>query len=294
MSNSCQHSRHSKHLRQLDKRLALLIVKSDGTAPGCHSPFQYSSDGEDSSPEDRKSPQGSKKDILLHKIEALETSAPPASPADSPLQAVSSHSNLSSFAKVVISPMPACRVQSTNLQWLRLFGFSSSDVQNKSLRIASGPQTKMQVLSQMCKTATESASDPESVTLYTKAGDELSLVLRATLGGDGNVSLEMQSLDAVSSTTPEEDLEEEATVHLSSHGHSVSRANAACEALLGVTEAQLQERGMAAVFTELTSHMRWINLIKGAAEGATRSCLMSLKGGMNREIVVEMEVFLNP
>ena len=289
MSNTCQHSRHSKQLRGLDKRLGLLVLRSDGTAPGCHSPFQYSSDGEDGS-EDGKSPQGSKQ-FHLHNIAALVRCAHPASPAGSPLPSVSSGSSLS-FAKVVVSPMPACRVQSANAQWLRLFGFSSSDVHNKSLRIASGPQTKMQVLSQMCKTATERASDPESVTLYTKAGEELSIFLRATLEPDGNISLGMQSLDAA--WAPDEDLEEEeAAVHLSSQGHAVARANAACEALLGVTEARLQAHGMAAVFSEGTSHMRWNNLVKGAAEGATRSCLMTLKAGMNREIVVEMEVELH-
>ncbi|KAJ1495520.1 hypothetical protein T484DRAFT_1740833 [Baffinella frigidus] len=109
-----------------------------------------------------------------------------------PLQA-----NNRSWAKVVVSPFPQFRVQGADEQWLRLLGFNSNDVQNKSLRIAAGPKTKMNLLSQLCSSATATPSPPEWVTLYAKSGEEMWVVVRAKReNDDGHILLEMQSLSA--------------------------------------------------------------------------------------------------
>ncbi|KAJ1482608.1 hypothetical protein T484DRAFT_1803357 [Baffinella frigidus] len=285
MSNVCRLSRRLRHLGDLDRKLGALELREDGT-PECHSPFQYASDGEDSSSsgELRAGGKGQPQPSKAHQSVAQEQAAPSAQSEGGP------------WARVVVSPMPQFRVQKADARWHKMFGFSSSDVQNKSLRMACGPQTKMQVL----RTSSLVASSwraPEFVTLYAKSGEEISLVVRAKLeGAEGHIAFEMRPLDAASSATPdatpEEDLEEEAAVYLSSQSHTVSCANAACEALLGVSELQLKKRGMTHAFSEQTSRMRWNNLVKGAAEGATRSCLMSLRGatGINTELVVLMEV----
>ena len=221
----------------------------------------------------------------------------------------SPHSSDESWGKVVVSRFPAFKVQSADMRWLRLFGFSASDVERRSLRIATGPKTKMQVLSQLCSILPGAKASPlEFATMYKKSGDMISVMIRATLEpveegtiSLGNISLEMRPLDASGSNAPEDDLEgatipqenfeEEAAVRLSSEApHIVSRVNAQCEALLGVTESRLKERGLADMFSAQTSHTRWKNLIKGAAEGATRSCLMSLRGGNYNDIAVVMEV----
>ena len=44
------------------------------------------------------------------------------------------------------------------------------------------------------------------------------------------------------------------------------------------------------MFSAQTSHTRWKNLIKGAAEGATRSCPMTLRGSNDQDLNVVMEV----
>ncbi|KAJ1484215.1 hypothetical protein T484DRAFT_2524119 [Baffinella frigidus] len=289
----------SQHLSELDK-LGALELREDGTSQR-HSPFRcLRRESEEEDVEDGSSLQAEYERRLgagvPKVIEAEQTSKTHETAAHEQPGAAQEQA-ASPWAKVVVSvslsteSLRGCRVHECDIRWLRLFGFSSADCQNRSMLIVTGPKTDQSVVSQLCSSAKASASSPQWATLYKKSGEELSLVLRATLVVEGEfpkerlVALEMQSL--AGPAAPEEDLEEEAAIHLSSHApHAVSRANAQCEALLGVTESRLKERGMADIFSEQTSRMSWQNLIQGAAEGSTRSCLMSLRGAL----VVVMEV----
>ncbi|KAJ1469773.1 hypothetical protein T484DRAFT_1981575 [Baffinella frigidus] len=313
----------SRHLTDLDRHLAMLVMREDESStacqPACYSPFHCAletEDVEDGSPlqaeyERRLGARPSsaeRKTSKAHESAGQEQLGGQPGAAQEQAAPLASGSTArsemtSSWAKVVVTPFPALRVQNADVRWLRLFGFTSSDMQNKSLRIATGPKTKMEVLKRVCASATTASSPTEFATFYAKSGDELSLILRATReNGEGHIAIEMQSLDANLEETSSLDaalegdrrhLEEEASIHLSSQApHAVLRANPACEAFLGVTEARLKERGMEVVFSEQTSLMRWKNLLKGAAEGATRACHMTLRGatGINNALIVDMEV----
>jgi hypothetical protein len=196
------------------------------------------------------------------------------------------------WAKVVVSPMPHFRVQSADSSWLRLFGFSLGEVQNRSLRIATGPKTRLPHVSEILDRAGSSPTAHEWITLYKKNGDELSLVIRARLETDsGHVALEMKSLDSVALKSEGESLSVRAELEiLSRPPHDVIRVNRQCEQMFGLAEERFKEGGMAQLFTAQTSRTRWKNLIKSAAEGATRSCPMSLRGPLGVELAVAMEI----
>jgi len=299
-----------------DQRLGALELREDDPSPACAAHRGYLSEGEDvedGSPRhaeyERRLCEQSSSPMRLQELstgsddetESQEQLAEsPAATQEqaaslsrrSSVESTSTHIEGVSWGKVVVSRFPEFQVQSADMRWLRLFGFSASDVKKRTLRIATGPKTKMQVLSQLCLALSRTKPSPlEFVTMYKKSGEELCVMARATVepGKEGHIALEMRSLDVV--TIPEEDFDEEAAVHLSSEApHTVSRANALCEALLGVTESRLKERGLADMFTAQTSRTCWKKLIQGAAEGATRSCPMSLRGSNDQELNVVMEV----
>ena len=170
MSNTAGNARksRSRHVRELDRRLGALDLREEGISPGCHSPFQYSSEEEDTpagsplpsenqrrlgaprSTLGQKNPETSKKHSA-----ALSESRSSHSFFVSP---ETSKTNDGAWRKVIVGEGPRFRIHGANTSWLFLFGFNASDVQHKSLLIAAGPKTKMHVLSQLFSSFSPSPS----------------------------------------------------------------------------------------------------------------------------------------
>ena len=254
MSNTAGNAQksQSRHVRELDRRLGALELREEGRSPGCHSPFQYSSEEEDTpagstlpsenqrrlgaqrSALGQKNPEASKKDPAalsqsrssLAQRSALGQKNPETSKRDSAALSKSrsslsffvspetSKKNDGAWGKLIVGEGPRFRIHKADSSWLLLFGFNTPDVQNKSLLIAAGPKTKMHMLSQLFSSASPTTSVPVWATLYAKSGAEIPVMVRASMDNDeGHIAVEMKSLAAASSAAHEEDLvEEEAPV----------------------------------------------------------------------------------
>jgi hypothetical protein len=185
------------------------------------------------------------------------------------------------------------RIRNADPRWLQLFGFSLGEVLSKSLRICSGPKTKLATISTLLAKAGSSSCAPTWVTMYEKSGDEICLVVRAALGedGSGDVVLEMQGVNSLGQAEVEVGQGDDAVLIVESEPpHTVRDVNAAFETLFGVAKSRVKERGMAVIFGASTSLVRWKNLLRYASEGASRSCMMTLKDSAGQDVVVVMEI----
>jgi len=226
MSNTAGNAKksQSRHVRELDRRLGALELREEGRSPGCHSPFQYSSEEEDTpagstlpsenqrrlgaqrSALGQKKPETSKKDSAALPSEnqrrlgaqrsALGQKNPETSKKDSAALSKSrsslsffvspetSKKNDGAWGKVIVGEGPRFRIHKADSSWLLLFGFNTPEVQNKSLLIAAGPKTKMHMLSQLFSSASPTTSVPVWATLYAKSGAEIPVMVRASMDND--------------------------------------------------------------------------------------------------------------
>jgi hypothetical protein len=197
------------------------------------------------------------------------------------------------WCKVTVSAEPHMRIRNADPRWLQLFGFSLGEVLSKSLRICSGPKTKLATISTLLAKAGSSSCAPTWVTMYEKSGDEICLVVRAALGedGSGDVVLEMQGVNSLGQDEMEVGQGDDAVLIVESEPpHTVRDVNAAFETLFGVAKSRVKERGMAVVFGASTSLVRWKNLLRYASGGASRSCMMTLKDSAGQDVIVVMEI----
>ncbi|KAJ1467464.1 hypothetical protein T484DRAFT_3631269 [Baffinella frigidus] len=106
---------------------------------------------------------------------------------------------------------------SADTRWLRLMGFAGLEIRGKSLQIVCGPKSSLSTLTQLLAKATPTSSPPSWLRLYHKSGEEICLIVRATLrveSGERSVVLEMQTLDPGAEDEGEENPADEGAVNL--------------------------------------------------------------------------------
>jgi hypothetical protein len=116
------------------------------------------------------------------------------------------------WKQVVVGTTAAMPIISADTLWLRLMGFSRHEIPGKSLQIVCGPKSTLLTLTQLLAKATPTPSPPSWLRLYRKNGEEIWLVVRATLrldSGERRVVLEMQPLDPRAEDEDEEDIEDD-------------------------------------------------------------------------------------
>jgi len=102
------------------------------------------------------------------------------------------------WKQVVVGTTAAMPIISADTLWLNLMGFSRHEILGKSLQIVCGPKSARSTLTQLLAKAIPTPSPPSWLRLYRKNGEEIWLVVRATLridSGERHVALEMQTLD---------------------------------------------------------------------------------------------------
>jgi hypothetical protein len=130
------------------------------------------------------------------------------------------------WKRVVVGTNAAMPIISADTRWLNLMGFSRYEIRGKSLQIVCGPKSAHSTLTQLLAKATSTPSSPAWLRLYHKSGQEICLIVRATLrieSGERCVVLEMQTLDPRAEDEDEEDTEDD-SVHLPPQSEEFARA----------------------------------------------------------------------
>jgi hypothetical protein len=115
------------------------------------------------------------------------------------------------WKQVVVGATAAMPIISADTRWLRLMGFSRQEIRGKSLQIVCGPKSALSTVTKLLAKATPATSSPSWLPLYHKSGQEIWLIVRATLrieSGERCVALEMQPLDSAAKDEEEEDPED--------------------------------------------------------------------------------------
>ncbi|KAJ1482068.1 hypothetical protein T484DRAFT_1952901 [Baffinella frigidus] len=115
------------------------------------------------------------------------------------------------WKRVVVGDTAEMPIISADTRWLRLMGLSRQEIRGKSLQIVCGPKSALSTVTKLLAKATPATSSPSWLPLYHKSGQEIWLIVRATLrieSGERCVALEMQPLDPAAKDEEEEDPED--------------------------------------------------------------------------------------
>ena len=121
------------------------------------------------------------------------------------------------WARVVVGAGPRLQIREASAGWFRLFGFSAGEVAERSLRICSGPKTKMVAIETLVDAIRlpkrRSLGAPIWCTLYDRSGSEVFVVIRAAsrLEDGDDIALEIQRIDYLFPERNEKQHEQEQT-----------------------------------------------------------------------------------
>ncbi|KAJ1479774.1 hypothetical protein T484DRAFT_1812992 [Baffinella frigidus] len=204
----------STYMTELDRKLQALTLRENHEDPSSSRHCEQSEDVADGSDVQRLFDE---KALLAHRglpgrkcNEAAvdEGAATKAAPA---VASASGGAARVTWKRVVIGNTAEMPIISADTRWLRLMGFSRQEIRGKSLQIVCGPKSALSTVTKLLAKATPATSSPSWLPLHHKSGQEIWLVVRATLcvdSGERFVLLEMQPLDPAAEDEEEEDPED--------------------------------------------------------------------------------------
>jgi PAS domain-containing protein len=254
--------------RELDRRLAKLHVHEVGTNVKCSMERLELSRSESSPARIRNEKKAVGEVAALRTIDFDSLARTTSLPGES------------TWRRVLVQCDQHLSILSADARWLRLLGFARSEILGRSMRVLCGPKSAFAELRKIMTTATGRASSPTWVRLHHKSGDELCLIVRATLragSGERCVVLEMQPFAEGAGDSDDEHEDPEGSprvVVAAAPPHVVLRTSAGFDALLGFTQSRVRERGVAALLARGASRTRWREVIARArARGAAAARL---------------------